>query len=126
MRAIVPHTRRLMMVKTAHKWSDFAWNYKGWKILKKNTVGKAIKIGFSQHPLDETQFRKRKPIREVLVSRIVAACIVIQWVCSCMIPMVKSHFLAMFFVLCTVRNNAKKLNNSQRSGRLYLPLCIQN
>jgi hypothetical protein len=43
-------------------------------------VKKTIKIDFSQHPLDEIQFRKRKPIRKVLVSRIVAACIVIQWV----------------------------------------------
>jgi hypothetical protein len=61
------------MVKTSHKLSDFSWIYKGWKIFNENTVKKTIKIDFSQHPLDETQFRKRKPIQEVLVSRIVAA-----------------------------------------------------
>jgi hypothetical protein len=55
-----------MMVKTAHKLSDFSWIYKGWKIFNENTVEKNIKIDFSQHALDETQFRKRKPIREVL------------------------------------------------------------
>jgi hypothetical protein len=77
------------MVKTAHKLSDFSWIYKGWKIFNKNTVKKTIKIDFSQHPLDETQFCKRKPIQEVLVSRIGAACIVIQWVCTCMYLMVK-------------------------------------
>jgi hypothetical protein len=77
------------MVKTSHKLSDFSWIYKGWKIFNENTVEKTIKIDFSQHPLDETQFRKRKPIQEVLVSRIVAACFMIQWVCTCMDLMVK-------------------------------------
>jgi hypothetical protein len=95
MRAIVPHTRQLMMVKTAHKLSDFSWIYKCWKIFNENhTVEKTIKIDFSQHPLDKTQFCKRKPIREVLVSRIVAACIMIQWVCTCMDLMVKVSVLA--------------------------------
>jgi hypothetical protein len=46
MRAIVPHTRRLMMVKTAHKLSDFSWIYKGWKFLNKNTVNKPLKLIF--------------------------------------------------------------------------------
>jgi hypothetical protein len=31
---IVPHTRRLMMVKTAHKLSDFSWIYKGRFLIK--------------------------------------------------------------------------------------------
>jgi hypothetical protein len=42
MRAIVPHTRRLMMVKTVHKLSDFSWIYKGWKIFNENTVKKPL------------------------------------------------------------------------------------
>ena len=73
MRAINYNTRRLMMVKTAHKLSDFSWIYKGWKIFNENTVEKNIKIDFSQHPLDETQFRKRRLIQEALFIRIVAA-----------------------------------------------------
>jgi hypothetical protein len=69
MRAIVPHTQRLMMVQTAHKLSDFSWIYKGWKIFNENTVEKTIKIDFSPHLLDEFQFCKKKPIWEGLVSR---------------------------------------------------------
>ena len=84
------------MVKTAHKLSDFSWIYKGWKIFNENTVEKPIKIDFSQHPLDETQFRKRKPIQEALFIRIVTACIVIQWVCTCMDLMVKVSVFAPF------------------------------
>jgi hypothetical protein len=38
----------------------------GLEDFNENTVEKTIKIDFSQHPLDETQFYKRKPIREVL------------------------------------------------------------
>jgi hypothetical protein len=113
MRSIVSHNRRLMMVKTAHNLSDFSWIYKGWKIFNENTVEKPIKIDFSQHPLDETQFRKRKPIWEVLVSRIVAACIVIQWVCTCKILMVKVSVLAIvgIFVIilwCDTRANSRQ------------------
>jgi hypothetical protein len=93
-RAIAPHTRRLKLVKTAHKLSDFSWIYKGWKIFNENKVGKTIKIDFSQHPLDETQFCKKKPIWEGLVSRIDVLCFMIQWLCSCMNLMVKVSVFA--------------------------------
>ena len=127
MRAIVPHTRRLMMVKTAHKSSDFSWTYKGWKIFNENTVKKPIKIDFSQHLLDKTQFCKRKPIRDVLVSRIVTACIVIQWVCKCMDLMVKVSVLAIagFFVILWCDDTCKFETIPGVYRPLYLPLCIQ-
>jgi hypothetical protein len=99
MRAIVPHSRRLMMVETAHKLSDFSWIYKGWKIFNKKHSEKIKQIDIAHHPLDETQFRKRKSIPEILISRIDMSCIMIQWVCTCMILMVKSQFFAMLLFL---------------------------
>jgi hypothetical protein len=97
-----------MTGKTAKKPSDFSWIYKGWKTLNKNTVQENQKIDISQPPLDKTQFFKRKSIREVLVSRIDLACIMIQW--SSIWPNVIINGQILFicdFVVCAQHHGKK-------------------